>query len=83
MREASPEGETMSELSLAIEGMSCGHCVAQVERALRQMPGVRVRDVRVGEARVELGPGAPEVERVVAGLAEVGYTARVAERNSP
>jgi copper chaperone CopZ len=72
----------MNTLTIAIEGMSCGHCVAQVERTLMKLPGVRVKSVEVGSARVELDPAATPVGRLLAGLAEIGYPARVAEPGS-
>ena len=29
------------EMILTVEGMSCGHCTARVEKALKAMPGVQ------------------------------------------
>ena len=43
-------------ITLKIDGMTCGHCTAAVERALGKVPGVtRVREVNRerGEATVE------------------------------
>ena len=42
----------METISLAIAGMSCGHRVAAVRRALAAVPGVQVQDVRIGGATV-------------------------------
>ena len=42
----------MKEIQIDISGMSCGHCVARVTKALSSVPGVRVDDVQVGSARV-------------------------------
>ncbi|MGI8673290.1 MAG: cation transporter, partial [Luteitalea sp.] len=36
--------------TLTIEGMSCGHCIKAVTMALQDLPGVTVKDVRVGQA---------------------------------
>ncbi len=42
----------MEQLQLAIDGMSCGHCIASVRRALGALRGVAVQNVTVGSARV-------------------------------
>lgn len=42
----------MDELTLKITGMSCGHCVGQVTKALPRLDGVQVHSVKVGEAIV-------------------------------
>lgn len=39
----------MDELILTIDGMSCGHCVGQVTKALSQLDGVQVKTVKVRE----------------------------------
>lgn len=36
----------MDELILKIDGMSCGHCVGQVTKALTQLDSVQVRPSR-------------------------------------
>ncbi len=40
----------MEEVTLKITGMSCGHCVGQITKALAQLDAVQVKTVRVGEA---------------------------------
>ena len=40
----------MNDVTLRIEGMSCGHCVGQVRNALARLDGVQVHQIRVGEA---------------------------------
>lgn len=47
----------MDELTLKITGMSCGHCVGQVTKALTRLDGVQVHSVKVGEAIVVYDPG--------------------------
>lgn len=56
----------MKTMELKIEGMSCGHCVMSVRRALSKLPGVEVMDVRIGGATVALDPS----KAGEAGLAE-------------
>ena len=68
----------LTAIRLAIEGMTCGHCVAHLKAALEAVPGVvRVEvDLKPGEARVE---GTASVEALCAAMAGEGYTAQVAE----
>ncbi len=41
---------------LSITGMSCQSCVARVEAALREIPGVEAVEVAIGHARVLYQP---------------------------
>jgi copper chaperone CopZ len=47
-----------SSISLAISGMSCGHCVAAVRKAIATIPGIADAQVAVGSATLNLEPGA-------------------------
>jgi copper chaperone CopZ len=62
-------------ISLAIDGMTCAHCVAHVARALSAVPGARVTAVAVGSAQIVVTDPAT-VKTAVASLADAGYTAR-------
>jgi copper chaperone len=66
----------MQKLSLAIDGMSCGHCVARVTRTLSALPGVRVGAVNVGSATLEYDPASSSPQAITAALDEAGYPAR-------
>ena len=70
----------METIRLNIEGMSCGHCKAAVENALRGQPGVRAAtvDLQAGSAQVEYDPSAVSVAQLTDAVAEEGYTAGVA-----
>ncbi|HIP52592.1 MAG TPA: hypothetical protein EYH03_01090 [Chromatiales bacterium] len=63
---------------LKIEGMSCGHCTAAVEKALKAVPGVESVKVSLepGEARVA---GDADVEALKAAVVEEGYTVQSVE----
>jgi copper chaperone CopZ len=63
----------MERVSLTIEGMSCGHCVRAVDRALRGVPGVQVEEVAVGSAVVAYDPAVAKPEQIEAAIAEEGY----------
>ena len=73
---------TAAPLHLEIRGMSCGHCVGAVERALSAVPGVQVRDVAIGAARIALEPGT-SADQAVAAVRDAGYDARVADAPAP
>lgn len=66
----------MEKLTLEIDGMSCGHCVGAVRRALEGIDGVQVESVRVGEAEVQYDPRTVSTEAIASAIAEEGYPAR-------
>ena len=59
--------------TLAITGMTCGHCVAAVRRALESVPGVVVRAVELGRAEIDVADPAVTDTRLAAVLDEEGY----------
>ena len=67
----------MRQATLHIDGMSCGHCLNAVNRALSSVPGVRIDAVRIGRVDVtydETTTQAPDLETAVA---DAGYRATV------
>jgi copper chaperone len=64
-------------IKLAIQGMSCGHCVGAVSKALEAVAGVESVEVSLerGEARVE---GNADAAVLIAAVEEEGYEARPA-----
>ena len=66
---------TTRSVTLAIDGMSCGHCVQAVTKALSAVPGVKVRSVAVGSAVIEAADGRA-AGQAVAALEEAGYPAK-------
>lgn len=65
----------MAKVTLQIEGMSCGHCVNAVNRALHSLSGVVVGSVTVGRADVEVAEGGPAPEVIAAVVRAAGYPA--------
>src|SRR5690606_19837923 len=61
------------QVSLAIAGMSCGHCVAAVTEALDALDGVQVQRVALGAATVELDPRVSSTSAVVEAVRAAGY----------
>lgn len=49
-----------NQVTIDITGMSCGHCVARVQRALQTVPGIADVEVQVGSARLTVSDGARE-----------------------
>ena len=66
----------MNKLELEIEGMSCGHCVAAVSEALRELDGVSVEGVRIGSAEVSYEPAHVSTEQIVLAVEDAGYSAQ-------
>lgn len=68
-----------SEYTLKVEGMSCGHCVGRVQKALADTPGVL-------EASVDLEQGSAKIRaiadidaaRLISAVEKAGYSARPA-----
>lgn len=70
----------MKTTRLKVSGMSCGHCVATVEKALKNRPGVRNATVDLGDgsAEVEYDERAVVPEQLIAAVEEEGYSAAFA-----
>lgn len=66
----------MQRVSLTIDGMTCGHCVRAVDRALQSLPGVEVERVEVGSAVVAYDPAAVKPEQIEKVISEEGYEVR-------
>ncbi len=65
----------MRRLTLYIEGMSCGHCLNAVNRALAALPGVQVDSVRIGRAELRYDESTIAPSRIEAAVADAGYRA--------
>jgi copper chaperone len=66
----------MHSITMQVDGMSCGHCVASVNQALTTLQGVRVKHVRVGSAEVAYDPGVTTPDKLSQVLGEAGYAVR-------
>lgn len=73
----------MEKLTLAIDGMSCGHCVARVKQTLSAAPGVHVNHVSIGSAAVTYDPDATSPEKIASAVRAAGYPARAANGGAP
>lgn len=67
----------MRQATVYIEGMSCGHCLNAVNRALSAMPGVRIDEVRIGRADLSYDEATTRASDIEAAIADAGYRATV------
>lgn len=58
--------------TVKISGMSCNHCVMAVKGALKNLPGVKSLEVKVGEAVIE-SDGPVNVEAVKKAVDDAGF----------
>jgi copper chaperone len=63
----------MDRITMKIDGMSCGHCVSSVEKALKKLDGVKVESVAIGTATVSFDPSAVAEHRIADAVADEGY----------
>ena len=68
----------MENLTLQIDGMSCGHCVSRVEKALAKLEGVDVRNVEVGSAEMSYDPSRVSPDRILEAVDGLGFEPHVA-----
>ena len=67
----------MNKLQFQIDGMHCGACVQRVTRAVSQVPGTQVDEIRVGAARLHSNSADPET--YLAAIRKAGFEAHVVE----
>ncbi len=63
----------MTKTDLAIEGMSCQHCVMRVKKAVDQLPGVSQTDVSIGTARISYDETKIKEKDLVDAVEKAGY----------
>ncbi len=63
----------MKEQTLRIGGMSCGHCVMSVRRALEAATGIQVDDVQIGSAKVSFDEASVSPDAAATAVRHAGY----------
>jgi copper chaperone len=65
----------MSVHTLLVDGMTCGHCVETVSKAVGELPGVQSVSVNLDtrEVTVDLKEGETSLESISAKISEVGF----------
>ena len=66
----------MEHTTVLIDGMSCGHCVAHVRKALAALPHVQVDTVDIGGATIHYDAGAVSATDIEKAVSSAGYTVR-------
>ncbi|MBU0726715.1 MAG: heavy-metal-associated domain-containing protein [Alphaproteobacteria bacterium] len=61
-------------ISLKVEGMTCGHCVKAVTKAVHTIEAAASVDIDLGAGLVRISSGDPE--RLASAIAEAGYAVR-------
>ena len=66
----------MTDKTLNVEGMSCGHCKAAVEGELKALPGIDKAnaDVAMGTVEVRYDESKVGTEDLKSAIEEAGYT---------
>ena len=64
------------QTTLKVTGMTCGHCVAAVTKALENIPGVEKADVSLDDAQAIVS-GEADTQAMVEAVKEEGYEAEV------
>lgn len=67
----------MAEFTLRIDGMHCGSCVRRVSQTLGSLNTLRVKEVRLGAARIESDDAPDAASLAIEALAKAGYQAQV------
>ena len=62
--------------TLHIEGMSCGHCVASVKKALENTAGVAVEHVEIGKAEVQYDEAQVTSSQLATVVEDLGFEVR-------
>ena len=63
----------MTTMTMEIGGMTCGHCVHSVTKALKGLDGVQVEKVAVGSAAVSYDPAAVSPGQITQAIEDEGY----------
>jgi len=62
---------------MEIGGMSCGHCVASVRKALGAVAGTTIERVEVGSASVAYDPAVTSPAAIESAVRDAGYEVSV------
>jgi copper chaperone len=70
----------MANIKLRVTGMTCGHCQAKVEKALKGIRGVysAIVDLPDGEAEIDFNDDQVTTTQLLTAITDAGYTAKIA-----
>ncbi|HWQ60786.1 MAG TPA: cation transporter [Negativicutes bacterium] len=68
-------GGKIEKLKLTVEGMTCNHCKAAVEKAVRALPGVMAAEVDLAAKtlKVDYDPAKSPLEDVKRAVIDAGF----------
>ncbi len=61
-------------VSLRVEGMTCGGCVAAVRNVVSRQPGVSSPQVEIGKVELDLDESVGSLDRIREAVQKAGYT---------
>lgn len=67
----------MRQITLHIDGMTCGHCLNAVNQAIRSVPGVELESVQIGRATLRYDEAVTAPDAIVTAVENAGYRATV------
>ncbi|WP_433505512.1 heavy metal translocating P-type ATPase [Pseudonocardia halophobica] len=79
LREPATAGSTVSEVELAITGMTCASCANRIERKLNKLDGVTATVNYATEKAKVTAPDGVAAETLIAAVESAGYGARLPE----
>ncbi|MGX7025980.1 copper chaperone CopZ [Vagococcus hydrophili] len=67
----------MTKQKIKIDGMSCGHCVGKIEKAVNELEGVEKIKVKLkeAEAKIKFDETKIPLDKVMEVITELGYEA--------
>jgi copper chaperone len=63
----------MQKITLSVEGMSCGHCVNSVEKAVESVGANGIVDLAGKSVTIEYDSSKVSLETIKAAIADQGY----------
>lgn len=68
----------MNDIQLTVTGMTCGGCVASVQKVLSALPGVQTVEVTLtpGQAHVVYDPARVDRDALIKAVVDAGFGAR-------
>lgn len=64
----------MSNATLNVQGMSCGHCVQSVEKSVRSLGASAKVDLQTGKVDVEFDESKVELSAIKEAIEDQGYS---------
>lgn len=64
----------MTEISIKVEGMTCGHCAARVKKVIEDLQGIIESDVQIGLVKVRFDENKTNREAIEKAISDAGYS---------